>query len=112
MIDLPRYTESYVDLENKTRVFHRCWFPDKYNALVVGVHGFVEHGGRYVYLEESLSHLNYAFCIHDLRGHGKTASDNDRGFIHEFEDFLNDLYYYIKYIKESYRGDKNIPIWS
>jgi alpha-beta hydrolase superfamily lysophospholipase len=58
-------------LENKTRVFHRCWFPDKYNALVVGVHGFVEHGGRYISLGETLSHLNYAFCIHDLRGHGK-----------------------------------------
>jgi acylglycerol lipase len=106
VIDLPRYTESYVDLENKTRVFHRCWFSDKYNVLVVGVHGFVEHGGRYVPLGETLSHLNYAFCIHDLRGHGKTASDNDKGFIHEFEDFLNDLYCYIKYIKESYRGDK------
>lgn len=97
------YTEGFVYLE-KTKVFHRCWLSESAPILIVGVHGFAEHSGRYTHIGEAFLEAGYSFCIHDLRGHGKTAvSDEERGYVDSFDDFLYDLKFYIAYLTNQYR---------
>ncbi len=97
------HIEGFIDLE-KTRVFHRCWLSDSASILVVGVHGFAEHSGRYTHIGEAFLESGYSFCIHDLRGHGRTAtSDEERGYVDSFDDFLHDLRSYIAYLVDRYR---------
>ncbi len=100
------YTEGFIDLE-KTRVFHRCWLSDPVAVLVVGAHGFAEHSGRYTHIGEAFLEAGYSFCIHDLRGHGRTAtSDEERGYVNSFDDFLHDLRSYIAYLVDRHRPRK------
>ncbi|MEM2201002.1 MAG: alpha/beta hydrolase [Ignisphaera sp.] len=90
----------------KTKVFHRCWLLDKVDTIIVGVHGFAEHSGRYTHVGEAFLEHRYAFCTHDLRGHGKTAAEGDAGYVEKFDDFLTDLENYIKIIAEKHKPKK------
>jgi len=97
------YAEGFADLGG-VKVFHRCWVSEPVDILVVGVHGFAEHGGRYRHVGEALLGAGYSFCIHDLRSHGRTAaSDEERGYVESFDDFLRDLRLYISYVAEQYK---------
>lgn len=101
------YLEEFLELK-KTKVFHRCWFSDKVDVLIVGVHGFAEHSGRYTHIGESLLEYGYPFCIHDLRGHGRTATGEDLGYVEKFDDFLVDLENYIDILAEKFKPRKTI----
>lgn len=70
--------------------------------MVVGVHGFAEHGGRYRHVGEALASAGFSFCIPDLRGHGRTATEHDRGYVSSFSDFLVDLKHYISHLRTTY----------
>jgi len=57
-------------------------------GIVVIVHGFAEHLGRYEYLTKVLYDQNYGVYRFDNRGHGKT--EGHKGYIKKFDDFLFD----------------------
>jgi acylglycerol lipase len=99
---LPVYREGFLSLNTGVRVFHRCWLPDSYTTLIVGVHGFAEHSGRYTHIGRALSERGYAFCIHDLRGHGRTAAGSDRGYVESFDVFLEDLRSYVRLLRREH----------
>jgi alpha-beta hydrolase superfamily lysophospholipase len=58
-------------------------------ALVVIVHGYAEHCGRYGGLVDALGEAGYECHLLDLRGHGR--SGGVRGFVRDFGDYLDDL---------------------
>jgi acylglycerol lipase len=99
---LPAYRDGFLVLNTGVKVFHRCWLPASFDTLIVGVHGFAEHSGRYSHVGEELSKRGYAFCMHDLRGHGKTAGSKERGYIDSFNVFLEDLKNYIEILRREY----------
>ncbi|ACL11209.1 alpha/beta hydrolase fold protein [Desulfurococcus amylolyticus 1221n] len=91
------YKEGYVELPTGLNTFYRSWLPeDKARGLVIGVHGFAEHSGRYLHVGEALSRYNYAFYIHDLRGHGKSRGE-EPGYIDSFNEFIDDLDSFMDY---------------
>ncbi|MGC9374047.1 MAG: lysophospholipase [Bacteroidales bacterium] len=66
------------------------WKTDnKPKALINFVHGFGEYSERYSHWAELFVKNGYAVHAIDYRGHGK--SDGRRGYIHSFDDFLNDI---------------------
>lgn len=101
------YLEEYLNLGD-VEVFHRCWVPDRVDVLVVGVHGFAEHGGRYTHVGEAFLENGYAFCIHDLRGHGRTARGEDIGYVEKFDYFVKDLEKYVEIMVGRYRPRKTV----
>lgn len=105
-----KYIKGFINLPT-TKLFHRCWVGDEVNTLVVGIHGFVEHSGRYLHVGNEFASNNYTFCMHDLRGHGRSVErKEDLGFINSFNDFIEDLNYYINHLKREL-NPKNIVVF-
>lgn len=71
------------------RMFYRQWRPAKPKAVLLVIHGFGEHSGRYVNLAQHLVPLGYAVYATDLRGHGR--SPGQRGHIETWQDYWYDL---------------------
>ncbi|MCC6064344.1 MAG: alpha/beta hydrolase [Thermofilum sp.] len=74
------------------------WFPaGPVKAVVVGVHGFAEHAGRYDHVGRFLSERGFALYMYDLRGHGR--SESPRGYVDRFERFVEDTVAFAKLVK-------------
>jgi len=57
-------------------LFFRCFSPKgraNLEGLVLAVHGFAEHSGRYAEVAEAVCAKGLAFACFDLRGHGKSG---------------------------------------
>ncbi len=79
-------------------------------AVVVIVHGMMEHALRYKNFAEFLNKNGYIVIANDLRGHGLTAESKERlGFGEEdiFTETLKDELNVINYASETY----NLPIY-
>lgn len=70
-------------------LFGQSWRPEQPKAVVLVVHGFGEHSGRYGYLVPPLTAAGYAVYSLDHRGHGR--SPGKRGHIDSFDDYLADV---------------------
>ncbi|WP_298981293.1 alpha/beta hydrolase [Caldilinea sp.] len=71
-------------------LFAQRWRPDRApRGVVVLVHGFGEHSDRYGYLVTALTAAGYLVYSFDHRGHGR--SPGQRGHVHRFDDFLEDV---------------------
>ncbi|HEX7022709.1 MAG TPA: alpha/beta hydrolase [Trueperaceae bacterium] len=83
-------------------LYTQCWLPDEAKALVVLVHGFGEHSGRYVRVAESLMERGYAVCAFDQRGHGR--SEGERANLRVFRELVTDLTRFVERMRETYPG--------
>jgi lysophospholipase len=63
--------------------------PRASRGLIVIVHGYCEHRGRYRHVAEYLVAQGYAVLAGDLRGHGE--SGGERGYVRRFSDYLDDV---------------------
>ncbi len=71
-------------------VFYRRWAPQKAaERIVVLVHGYAEHGGRYAHVADRLTRSQAVVYAPDHIGHGK--SDGERALITDFEHVVDDL---------------------
>ena len=71
----------------RLRSFH--WRVPDSRGVVVVVHGFGDHTGRYEDLVRVLGSRGYSVFAHDLRGHGE--SEGRRGDVDRFDVHLEDL---------------------
>jgi len=87
-------------------LYYQCWLPEANpKAILLVVHGWAEHSGRYANLANYFLPRGYAIFALDQRGHGK--SEGVRGYVERFSDYLDDLQTFIKIVKNEY-ADKNI----
>lgn len=96
------YVKSYDGLE----LYYVKNVPENPKGIVVIVHGFAEHLGRYEYLTKRLNDQNYGVYRFDNRGHGKTKGE--RGHIEKFEDFIYDTDTIVEMAKAE---NKSLPIF-
>ena len=81
--------ERYCYGKNDVKLFTRIDVPYKARCIVIIVHGFMEHSGRYVDFAHSLIQHNIGVCLLDLRGNGR--SEGPEGEIDDFFDFIDDF---------------------
>lgn len=73
-------TETLPAADGCPRFLYR-WQPEAPPRAVIHIaHGMAEHAGRYRRLAASLTAAGFAVHANDHRGHGRTASEADRGF--------------------------------
>lgn len=70
-------------------LFRRSWLPDRPARVVLLVHGYAEHSGRYDHVGTWLAERGYAVHAYDHRGHGR--SEGLRCHVDRFEELLDDL---------------------
>lgn len=70
-------------------IAYRHYLANPEVARLILVHGLGEHGGRYDQLAQRLMTRGISLFIPDLRGHGQ--SGGQRGHIHAFADYIDDL---------------------
>ncbi|MEZ6183538.1 MAG: alpha/beta hydrolase [Planctomycetota bacterium] len=58
------------------------------------VHGFAEHGGRYLHVQRYLSQRGFETFVLDLRGHGR--SSGARTYVRSFHDYVEDEEVYLR----------------
>ncbi|KAJ3998699.1 Alpha/Beta hydrolase protein [Lentinula boryana] len=72
-------TEKWVTGPQETQFYTRTYTPSSGapRALIVFVHGFQEHVGRYAHIHPSFAQNGLALWTYDQRGYGRTALDKE-----------------------------------
>lgn len=88
-----------IRLRGETRFAHH-WMPSNSNpwAMVTIVHGFGDHGGRFVGMGTSLAAMGLSVVAVDLVGHGR--SPGRRGCIHSYDQLLDEVEASVEYTCE------------
>jgi alpha-beta hydrolase superfamily lysophospholipase len=82
---------AFFQSTDGTQLHEEVWLPQngQAQALVVIVHGYGEHIGRYEQTARELTRAGLRVHGYDQRGHGQ--SGGVRGFCRRFDEFLTDL---------------------
>jgi alpha-beta hydrolase superfamily lysophospholipase len=98
-----RTVEGTFEGADGLTLFERAWLPEgEARAVVVIVHGYAEHSGRYEHVGKALTARGYAVEALDLRGHGR--SEGDRATVRSFSRFLADLRRFIARVRARHPG--------
>ena len=82
---------------------YQRWLPEGTpRAALIIVHGFGEHGGRYMNVVNRLVPTGYAIYALDNRGHGR--SPGQRGHINDWSEFRDDLGAFVALVSKEQAG--------
>ncbi|KAB8036775.1 alpha/beta fold hydrolase [Silvanigrella paludirubra] len=70
----------------------------KLDGVVLAVHGFGEHSGRYPHVAKAVCAKNLAFAIFDIRGHGKSGPS--RGDAENLHAMVLDVIFMTNHVKQ------------
>jgi len=83
-------------------IFYRLWVPDSPRRIVVLVHGYAEHSGRYAHVASALAADGAAVYAEDHVGHG--LSEGERALIGDFGHVVDDLTTLTRTARENHPG--------
>lgn len=83
MSDDIRRFESQVVLSDRGERYRRAWIPDRPERVLVLVHGYGEHCGRYDEMAMHFAGRGFAVHAYDQAGHGRTHGP--RGHVDRFD---------------------------
>jgi len=84
-----RRTESHVAGVRGHSLFRRAWLPERPQRVLLMVHGYAEHSGRYEPFGAWFAARGCAVHSYDHQGHGRTTGT--RCHVRRFADLLDDL---------------------
>ncbi len=91
-------TGTFVGLDN-LKIFYQHWRPETNpRAVLVIVHGYAEHSGRYQHVAEYFVGRGYAVYALDHRGHGR--SEGERAYVDRYNDLLVDLRTFVELVRQ------------
>ncbi|MCP4755854.1 MAG: alpha/beta hydrolase [Proteobacteria bacterium] len=93
-------TENHFDGINDTKIYYQTWTPDSPKGLLIIIHGYGEHSGRYMNVVNTLVPEGYTVWALDHRGHGK--SEGQRCYVNRFTDFLEDVATFEKIARDAH----------
>jgi len=87
-------------------LFTQQWSMPNPRAVVLIVHGYGEHSGRYGHVARALRSTGAAVFAYDQRGYGR--SDGQRAYIDTFDRYLDDLQLVIDHVQ---RRAPDVPLY-
>ena len=101
-----KHSESTFEGYENLPLYYQKWQPDETKAVLVIVHGFGEHSGRYMNVVNKVIPQGFAVYSFDHRGHGK--SPGKRGHIQDWNEFIEDVKNFIKLVGDE---QKELPLF-
>jgi len=93
-----RRIESYLTGSTGHLLFRRAWIPKPAERIVILVHGYAEHSGRYEQTASTLARAGFEVHAYDQQGHGR--SGGTRCHVRRFGDLLDDLEGFVAAVRE------------
>jgi len=97
-------TDGFLPAKDNLRLYVREIRPEAVKAEVFILHGYADHGGRYLEVMRHLAGHGFAAHALDYRGHGQ--ADGRRGHVYRFSEYLDDLDVFLARVKERAQGRK------
>jgi alpha-beta hydrolase superfamily lysophospholipase len=97
-----RRSESSLEGSGGLCLFRRAWLPPQPRRVMLLIHGFAEHSGRYEAPGAWFAARGCAVHAYDQRGHGR--SDGMRGHVERFDEFLDDATILLDAVKAEHPG--------
>jgi alpha-beta hydrolase superfamily lysophospholipase len=103
-----QHEEDQFKTNDGLNLFEQRWQPTKEpKAVIVIIHGYAEHSGRYSHVADYLINNGYAVETFDLRAHGKSDGKGGKTYINSIDEFLSDVDVFLKQVKEQH-PNKNL----
>jgi alpha-beta hydrolase superfamily lysophospholipase len=100
-----QHKEYYLKAKDGLNLFIRKWVPQsEYKALMILIHGFSEHSGRYIPWIKRFAEQGIRVYAMDIRGHG--LSEGLRGHTPSYSHLLDDIDVCINHIS----NPRQLPI--
>ena len=100
--DLILRHESQIALSGVEQRYHRKWLPPESSRVMVLVHGYAEHSGRYDEMAMYFAERDFAVHAYDQVGHGRTPGP--RGHVDRFDRLLDELAHFLECVKRDHPG--------
>jgi len=94
--------DSVFDGAGGVRLHRRSWRPATPRAVLLIVHGYGEHSGRYEHLGQWFAARGFAVHAYDQRGHGRSGGHPCH--VDRFAEFLDDLARMLVVVREEEPG--------
>lgn len=92
--------EQIITLPSGQELFFQIWQPQEHTNSLIISHGLGEHSDCYNNLATQLcKSLNWSIIAWDLQGHGR--SSGKRGFVLQFENYLEDFAYFMNFLQKN-----------
>lgn len=105
------YTESWLTGPQSTKFYTRTYAPaSSPRAVIVFIHGFAEHIGRYTHFHPLFAERGIAIFTFDQRGFGRTAQDveekskNSAYGKTSWQDQMGDIAWALAHAKKEFPG--------
>jgi len=99
------HVESKFKGHGNLALYYQSWLPvEAPKAILLLVHGFAEHSGRYANIVNYFVPKGYTVYGLDHRGHGK--SEGLRGYVEQFSYYLDDLKTFFDIVRGEHRDVK------
>jgi alpha-beta hydrolase superfamily lysophospholipase len=106
-----RHTSTQFLGAGGVRLLLQAWLPAGQDlmeppvpsAVIAVVHGYGDHGGRYVWFGEAMAARGWAVYVYDLRGHGQ--SSGTRGQVKRFDEYLDDTEVFLDEVRKLQPGE-------
>jgi acylglycerol lipase len=96
-----QHEEGNFQTNDGLKLFEQSWQPaKKTKAVIVIIHGYAEHSGRYAHVADYFVNHGYAVETFDLRAHGKSSGKSGKTYIDSFDEFLSDVDLFLKRVQE------------
>jgi alpha-beta hydrolase superfamily lysophospholipase len=102
MSDEIRRRESQIVLSDRGERYRRSWLPPEPTRVLVLVHGFAEHTGRYDEMAMYFAARGFAVHAYDQAGHGRTAGA--RGHVDRFDRLVEELARFVEFVTHDHPG--------
>ncbi len=95
-----RRAESHVEGAHGHTLFRRAWLPERPERVLLVVHGYAEHSGRYEPFGTWFAARGCAVHAYDHQGHGRTMGT--RCHVRRFADLLDDLECVLRHVRSEH----------
>ena len=106
----PTYAEAWLPGCDGMQFYTRTYASSSPRAVVLFVHGFAEHVGRYEWAHGEYARQGVSVFAYDQRGFGRTALDKEKkssGSSYartSWREQLGDIEWWVEHVKKEFEG--------